>query len=85
LLALRPELKGRGLGRKLMANAEEYLANAGCEAAELRTISVRNDLVPMYQHLGYSEMGREKMPAEILLKIPCHFIVMSKRIAKSKV
>jgi GNAT superfamily N-acetyltransferase len=85
LLALRPELKGRGLGRKLMANAEEYLANAGCETAELRTISVRNDLVPMYQHFGYSEMGREKMPGEILLKIPCHFIVMSKRIAKSKV
>jgi GNAT superfamily N-acetyltransferase len=83
LLALRPELKGRGLGRKLMTAAEEYLANAGCEAAELRTISARNDLIPMYKHLGYGEMGTEKMPAAIPLKIPCHFIVMSKRLSKS--
>jgi hypothetical protein len=85
LLALRAELKGRGLGSKLMANAEEYLASAGCEAADLRTISARDDLVPMYKHFGYRETGTEKMPAEIPLKIPCHFIVMSKRIAKSKV
>ena len=46
LLALRPELKGRGLGRKLMVSAEEYLARAGCEGADLRTISARDDLVP---------------------------------------
>ena len=83
LLAVRPELKGRGLGRKLMASAEDYLACAGCEAADLRTISARDDLVPMYKHLGYSETGTEKMPAEIPLKIPCHFIVMSKRLTKS--
>ena len=83
LLALRPELKGRGLGRKLMASAEVYLANAGCEAADLRTISARNDLLPMYKHLGYREIGTEQMPQEIRLKVPCHFIVMSKQLPKS--
>ena len=83
LLALRPELKGRGLGRQLMVSAEEYLARAGCEGADLRTISARDDLVPMYQHLGYRQTATEKMPPEIPLKIPCHFIVMSKRLAKS--
>ena len=80
LLALRPELKGRGLGRALMARAEEYLSLAGCQVADLRTISARNDLVPMYQHLGYAETGTAKMPAEIPLKIPCHFITMSKTL-----
>jgi GNAT superfamily N-acetyltransferase len=84
LLALRPELKGRGLGRKLMTSAEGYLAIAGCEAADLRTISARDDLVPMYKHLGYLEVATEQMPAEIPLKVPCHFIVMSKRISKSE-
>ena len=78
LLALRPELKGRGLGRLLMSRAEDYLAGAGCEAADLRTISARTDLVPMYRHLGYQEMGTAAMPPEIPLKIPCHFIMMSK-------
>src|SRR5215475_10535748 len=77
LLALRPELKGRGLGRRLMLLAEAYLAKAGCRVADLRTISARSDLVPMYKHLGYAETGTTPMPAEIPLKIPCHFINMS--------
>src|SRR5690242_7322725 len=46
LLAVQPELQGRGLGRLLMVCAEEYLAGAGCEAIDLRTISARDDLVP---------------------------------------
>jgi GNAT superfamily N-acetyltransferase len=82
LLALRPELKGRGLGRVLMSRAEEYLAGAGCEAADLRTISARTDLVPMYKHLGYQEIGTAPMPPEIPLKMPCHFIMMSKPLRK---
>lgn len=82
LLALRPELKGRGLGRVLMSRAEEYLVSAGCEAADLRTISARTDLVPMYRHLGYQETGTAAMPPEISLKIPCHFIIMSKSLRK---
>ncbi len=78
LLALRPELKGRGLGRLLMDRAEEYLARVGCEAVDLRTISARDDLVPMYKHLGYEQTGTEAMPAGVKLKMPCHFVVMSK-------
>ena len=78
LLALRPPLKGRGLGRRLMSLAEQYLASAGCLVADLRTISARDDLVPMYRHLGYEETGTTPMPPEIPLKIPCHFINMAK-------
>jgi GNAT superfamily N-acetyltransferase len=82
LLALRPELKGRGLGRVLMDRAEEYLASIGCEAVDLRTISARDDLVPMYKHFGYQQTGTEAMPAGVKLKIPCHFVVMSKRLSR---
>jgi GNAT superfamily N-acetyltransferase len=84
LLSLRPTLRGRGLGRRLMALAEEYLANASCEAVDLRTISARTDLVPMYKHLGYQETGTTPMPPEIPLKIPCHFINMSKPLRSSE-
>ena len=84
LLALRPKLKGRGLGRRLMLLAEEYLANAGCAVADLRTISARSDLVPMYTHLGYEETGTTPMPAEIPLKMPCQFINMSKPLGRSE-
>jgi len=80
LLALRPALQGRGLGRALMERAEQYLLGAGCDTSDLRTISARNDLVPMYRHLGYQVTGSAEMPAEVPLKIPCHFIIMSKRL-----
>jgi len=80
LLALRPELKGRGLGHVLMSRAEVYLADCRCEAADLRTISARSDLLPMYEHLGYVQTGTEEMPAEVPLKMPCHFIMMSKKL-----
>ena len=80
LLALRPELKGRGLGRVLMSRAEAFLSAAGCHVADLRTISARDDLVPMYEHLGYEQTGTAQMPPEIPLKIPCHFITMSKTL-----
>jgi GNAT superfamily N-acetyltransferase len=82
LLSLRPALQGRGLGRRLMALAEQHLANAGCQAADLRTISARTDLVPMYEHLGYHITGKAPMPAEVPLKIPCHFIHMSKPLRR---
>lgn len=78
LLALRPVLQGRGLGRQLMLLGERHLAQAGCVVADLRTISARDDLVPMYRHLGYQETGTTAMPPEIPLKIACHFINMSK-------
>jgi GNAT superfamily N-acetyltransferase len=82
LLSLRPALRGRGLGRRLMALAEDYLASAGCQAADLRTISARTDLVPMYEHLGYRITGTAPMPPEIPLKMPCHFIHMSKHLRR---
>ena len=83
LLSVRPELQGRGLGKRLMALAENHLAGAGCDRADLRTISARHDLVPMYRHLGYAETGTSPMPPEIPLKIPCHFINMSKPLGSS--
>src|SRR5215510_9671162 len=82
LLSLRPALQGLGLGRRLMEFAEQYLVSAGCQAADLRTISARTDLVPMYEHLGYHTTGSAPMPAEIPLKIPCHFIHMSKQLRR---
>ena len=82
LLSLRPALQGLGLGRRLMEFAEQYLVSAGCQAADLRTISARADLVPMYEHLGYHTTGSAPMPAEIPLKIPCHFIHMSKHLRR---
>jgi len=81
LLGVDPAQQGTGLGRKLMDAAENYFRQAGCHAVDLRVISGRTQLPAFYRHLGYAETGTSQIPPEIPLKIPCHFIHMSKSLA----
>jgi len=84
LLSIDPSQQGKGLGRKLMAAAEEFAANAGCIAMDLRTISPRTDIQPFYAHLGYSVTGTSPMPPEIPMAVPSHFVHMSKSLQKAQ-
>lgn len=80
LLGVRPDRQKSGLGRRLTAAAEDYFRNAGCEAVDLRIVSVRAELPPFYKRLGYAESAIAPIPDTVPLKIPSHFIVMSKRL-----
>jgi len=80
LLAVDPALQGRGYGTRLLGAAEEHLRKAGCRAVDLRMVSARPALLPFYRRLGYAETGTSPLPREIELKIPCHFIHMSKTL-----
>src|SRR5258708_7214754 len=54
LLSVEPKRQGCGLGRKLMAEAENFARDAGCRAMDLRAISPRAEqLLPFYLRLGY--------------------------------
>lgn len=81
LLAVDPGRQHRGLGRRLIAEAEKYARASGCRAMDLRIVNVRPELPPFYRRLGYVEIGTEPFPAEIKSKLPCHFVVMSKPLA----
>jgi len=81
LLGVDPQRQGTGLGRKLVDAAETYFRKAGCHTVDLRVISARTPLPAFYQHLGYAETGTSQIPPEIPLKVPCHFIHMSKLVA----
>lgn len=81
LLGVDPSRQGTGLGRKLMDAAENYFRQTGCRAVDLRVISGRTPLPAFYRHLGYAETGTSQIPAEVPLKVPCHFIHMSKSLA----
>ena len=76
LLAVDPREKGRGLGRALVAEVEDKLRRAGCQAVDIRVVDLRTELVPFYRRLGYEETGTEPFPTPT--KRPCHFIRMSK-------
>jgi GNAT superfamily N-acetyltransferase len=82
LLSVAPELQGKGLGRQLVAAAEEYSRDVGCRAMELRVISPRAEsLLPFYERLGYAETGTAPFPVDVPAKVPCHYIFMAKALA----
>jgi predicted N-acetyltransferase YhbS len=80
LLSVDPALQQKGLGRKLTAEAEAHLRRAGCRAVDLRVISARPELVPIYRKLGYVENGTSAIPPEVPLKVACHFVHMAKTL-----
>jgi N-acetylglutamate synthase-like GNAT family acetyltransferase len=78
LLAVDPARQHRGLGRRLIDQAENHARAAGCRVMDLRIVSVREELSLFYRRLGYLETGTEPFPEEIKSKLPCHFVLMSK-------
>jgi GNAT superfamily N-acetyltransferase len=80
LLAVDPTRQGTGLGRKLVAAAEDYFRASGCGAVDLRVISQRTPLPPFYRRLGYEEVGAAPFSPALQPKVPGHYIIMSKRL-----
>ncbi|HET9995488.1 MAG TPA: GNAT family N-acetyltransferase [Candidatus Acidoferrum sp.] len=81
LLAVDPPRQGTGLGRKLMDTAENYFRAAGCRAINLRIVSARAPLPAFYRHLGYAETGTAPFAPDVPVKVPCHYILMSKSLS----
>lgn len=80
LLSVDPERQKSGLGRRLVAAAEEFAREMGARHMDLRVVHLRTELPPLYEKLGYKVSGTEPIPEELVAKVsqPCHFIVMSK-------
>ncbi len=84
LLSVAPALQGRGLGRRLVAAAEERLRAAGCREVEILVVNLRRELLSFYGRLGYLEAGTEPFPESESERLtsPCHFVVMRKPLAR---
>jgi len=81
LLAVHPAQQGRGIGHTLANEAERHFRDQGCRAVDLRVISARSELVAFYEKLGFAAQSTSAMPASVPLKIPCHYIHMSKNLS----
>lgn len=79
MLAVSPDIQGRGLGRRLIAFAEETARQAGCTVMDIKVVSVRGDLVKFYESLGYTTTGTEPY-VHRPVRMPCHFVLMTKRL-----
>jgi predicted N-acetyltransferase YhbS len=80
LLAVDPEAQGRGIGGRLIADAEEFGRRAGCSVMEIRVLDSRTELPPLYEKLGYSVAYHEQVPQKPSALQPYYFIVMEKRL-----
>jgi GNAT superfamily N-acetyltransferase len=78
MLSIDPSSQKQGLGKRLIAAAEDLCRSAGCRTMELQVVSLRTELPPYYRKFGYTGAGiREFVQTEEWTK-PCHFVVMSK-------
>ena len=61
MLAVRPGLQGRGIGKRLMAVAEDHAEKQWQVGTMLMTvINLRYELIAFYQRCGYLKTGRAK-------------------------
>jgi predicted N-acetyltransferase YhbS len=79
LLSVSPGLQGQGLGSRIMQAAEERLAAEGCSVVDIRVVSLRTELPPFYERLGYTHQGTEAFDDPRKTRA-CHFLKMSKDI-----
>lgn len=58
-LAVRPQHQGRGLGRKLMEHALDYLHRQGMEAVKIETLAQNAIGSLFYPSMGFREVARQ--------------------------
>jgi ribosomal protein S18 acetylase RimI-like enzyme len=57
MLAIAPELQAVGLGRALLADAEQLAADKGAAAAKITVVRQREALIAWYERRGYRRTG----------------------------
>ena len=80
LLSIDPNYQGRGLGRKLVEQAEEFCRREGRSVMRIRVLNHRTELPPFYEKLGYHIAGTEEVEQVPSARLPYHFIVMEKQL-----
>ncbi len=72
MLAVRPALQGRGIGKRLLLEAESWVRFAWqSEKVGLNVLVLRDELIAYYERRGYGKTGRlEDFPEDLRFGIP---------------
>jgi ribosomal protein S18 acetylase RimI-like enzyme len=60
-VAVRSDVRRRGIGRALVARVESALAALGCPKVNLQVLAANADVVAFYERLGYAVEDRVSM------------------------
>lgn len=82
LLSVDPDHQGRGLGRKLIEQAEDFCRDAGCSLMQIRVLNHRTELPPFYEKLGYHVARIEEVEQVPSARMPYHFLIMEKDLLR---
>ena len=58
MFSVSPKAQGKGIGKKLLASAEEYAKKQNCTSIYMTVITVREELIAWYEKYGYQKTGR---------------------------
>jgi ribosomal protein S18 acetylase RimI-like enzyme len=84
--AVRPTAQGRGVGRRVMAEAEQRVADAfGASVLEMTVLGQQEALILWYERLGFRRTGEtRRFPADPRYARPqrddLHFVVLRKHL-----
>lgn len=84
MLSVQPKLQAQGVGKKLIAAAEEWALQQNYSSIIMQVISVRDELIGWYNRLGYADTGIRKpfdAPAEFgKPRTALEFMVLRKQL-----
>jgi GNAT superfamily N-acetyltransferase len=78
MLSVDPALKGRRLGTRMVAAAEEHCRAAGCRVLDILVVNLREELFPWYRRLGFVPGEAVPFTDPSMLKREAHLVRMSK-------
>jgi GNAT superfamily N-acetyltransferase len=79
LLSVASTSQGKGFSKVLVNRVEEIATTSCCSALQIEVVNIRTVLFPFYEKLGYVATGT--MPFRKPTRIPCHLVIMMKKIA----
>ncbi len=84
MLTVSPVEQGNGIGKQLLARADEYTRDKNLEAITITVITTRHELIAWYERHGYQQTG-EIRPFHVdprfgVPKAPIELLVMEKSI-----
>jgi len=84
MLSVDPSRQRAGIGRRLIAAAEEFCREQGCRVMDISIVNLRTELPPLYEKFGYRITGAAPFPADQMpVSQPCSFVLMSKELGQS--